>query len=82
MEIEYDREPWIERENIHLEGQLERTKRDLYLQKKMARHYALRNKMARAKLKIALAKIQALKEAKGKYNLDILANASLHASQT
>jgi len=62
MEIEYDWEPWLERENIHLEGELEKTKRDLNLQKKMARHYALRNKIARAKFKRGLAKIQALKE--------------------
>ena len=40
MEISYDREPWLERENVHLEGQLEKTKRDLDLQKKMAKHYS------------------------------------------
>ena len=66
MEIEYDREPWIERANIHLESLLEKSKRDVDLQRKMARHYALRNKIARAKLKRALAKIQSLKEAKDK----------------
>lgn len=66
MEMEYDWEPWLERANINLEGQLEKTKRYLYLQKKMAKHYALRNKITRAKLKRALTKIQALKEEKGK----------------
>ena len=82
MEIDYDREPWLERENIHLEGQLEKTKRDLDLQKKMARHYALRNKIARAKLKRALAKIQELRKEKDKENIDIIVYASLQASQT
>ena len=65
-----------------MEDQLEKTQRDLGLQKKMAKHYALRNQIARAKLKRALAKIQALKEAKGKKNLEILFDASLQASQT
>ena len=48
----------------------------------MAKHYALRNQIARAKLKRALAKIQALMEEKIQENLDILADASLQASQT
>ena len=51
MEIDYDRKSWLERENSHLEDQLEKTQRNLDLQKKMARHYALRNKIVRAKLK-------------------------------
>ena len=66
MEIDYDQEPWIERANMHLEGLLENTKRDLDLQKKMARHYALRNKIARAKLKRSLAKIQASRRKQAK----------------
>ena len=49
---------------MHLEGHLEKTKRDLDMQKKMAKHYAIRNRIARAKLKRALAKIQALKKEK------------------
>ena len=82
MDINYDREPWLERENVHLEGQLEKTKRDLDLQKKMERYYALRNKIARAKLKRSLAKIQALKEAKDKEKLEIISYSSLQSSQT
>ena len=62
---------------MHLEGLLEKTKRDFDLQKKMARHYALRKKIARAKLKRSFENIQALKEAKDKEKLDILADASL-----
>ena len=65
-----------------MEDQLENTQRDLGLQKKIAKHYALRNQIARVKLKRSLAKIQALKEAKGKKNLEILVDASLQASQT
>ena len=61
---------------------MEKTKIDLDLQKKMARHYALRNKIARAKLKRSLAKIQALKEAKDKEKLEIISNSSLQSSQT
>ena len=71
---------WLERASVHLEDQLEKTKRDLDMQKKMARHYALRNKIARAKLKRALAKIQALNEAKEKEKLHILDDVSLQAS--
>ena len=62
--------------------QLKITQRDLGLQKMMAKHYALRKKFARAKLKGALAKIKTLKEEKYQENLGILAEASLQASQT
>ena len=62
---------------MHLEGQLEKTKRDLDLRKNTARHYALRNKIARAKLKKSLAKIQPIKEEKEKEKLEILSDASL-----
>ena len=65
-----------------LRGSLDKTKRDLDLKKNMARHYALRNKIARAKLKRALVKIQSLKEEKYKEKLYILVDASLQASQT
>ena len=33
MEISYDRESLLERENVHLEGQLEKAKRDFDMQK-------------------------------------------------
>ena len=82
IEIDGDRESWLEREKFHLEVQLEKSKRDIDMQKKMARHYAMRNRIARAKLKRALAKIQAQNEVKEKEKLDILADVSLQASQT
>ena len=82
MEIEYDREPWLERENIDLEAKLEKANRDLDIQRKMTKNYARRNQIARAKLKKSLAKIQTLKEEKDQEKLGILAEASLQASQT
>ena len=66
MEIDYDRESWLHRANVHIKDQLEKTKRDLDMKNKMTRHYALRNNIARAKLKRTLANIQSLKEEKGK----------------
>ena len=47
----------------------------------MAKHYALKNKFARAKLKGALTELKALEE-KDKEKLGILVEASLQASQT
>ena len=51
IEIIKDRESWLEKESLHLEGQLEKAKRDTDMQRKMAKHYAMRNRIARAKLK-------------------------------
>ena len=82
IEIAHDWEPWLERENIYLEDKLEKANKYLDLQRKMTKHYAQRNQVARAKLKKAHAKIQALKEEKDQENLGILTEASLQASQT
>ena len=81
MEIAHDQEPWLERAKIDLEAKLKKANQDLDLQRKMTKHYARRNQVARAKLKKAQTKIQALKEAKGQANLGILAQASLQVSQ-
>lgn len=51
---------------------MEKENRDLDLQRKMTKHYALRNQIARAKLKRALAKVQAHKEEKVKKSLTFL----------
>lgn len=61
-----DRESWLERENLNLEGLLEKAKRDTDIQRNMARHYAMRNMIARAKLKRAHTNIRALTESKEK----------------
>ena len=60
---------------------MEKSKRDNDIQRKMDKHYAMRNKIARAKLKRALAKIRALTELKEKEKLNILADFSFQASK-
>ena len=77
MEIEIDRESWLERANIHLEAKLEKANKDLYLQIIMTKHYAQRNQFAREKLIKAQIEIQTLKEEKDQASLGILAQASL-----
>ena len=67
--IDRDRESWLERENLHLESLLEKENKYIDIQRKMAKHYAMRNRIARAKLKHTHAKIMALNEAKEKEKL-------------
>ena len=81
MEIAYDWEPWLEISNIHLEAKLGKANKDLDVQRKMTKHYARRNQVARAKLKKAQTKIEAIKEEKWQVNLGILAQASLQVPQ-
>jgi len=64
----------------HLKNLLEKAKKDNDIQRRMVKHYAMRDKIARAKLKRAHAKIEALTKKEKKKRLDILAEASLHAS--
>ena len=61
---------------------MKKMKRDLGLQKKMAKHYARRNQVAREKLKEALTEIQSLKEGKNQANLELLAQYSQQVPQT
>ena len=75
-------EHWLERINGHLEKLLVKAKKDNDIQRRMANYYAMRNKIGRAKLKRAHAKIEALTKQEEKRRLDILAEASLHASNT
>ena len=81
IEIEHDRESWLERANIHLEVKLEKANKDLDLQRRMTKHYAQRNQFAREKLKKAQNQIQPLKEEKSQVKVSILAQASLQVSQ-
>ena len=78
--VNENREYWLERVNGHLENLLKNSKKDNDIQRKVAKHYAMRDKIARAKLKRAHAKIEALTKQEEKKRLDILAEASLHAS--
>ena len=55
-----NQEYWLERANTHLEDLLSKANRDIDNQRRMAKYYAMRNKIARAKLKRAHAKIEAL----------------------
>ena len=81
MEIAHDWEPWLERAKIHLEAKLKKANQYLDLQRRMTKHYARRNQIARAKLKKAQDKLQALKEERGQARLGILAQSSLQVSQ-
>lgn len=51
MEINEDREFWLENVNFHLEKLLEKSNRDNKLQNKMAIHYYTRNQFAKVKIK-------------------------------
>ena len=72
-------EHWLERVKTHLESLLDKAKRDIDIQIRMAKYYAMRNKIARATPKRARAKIEALTRQAEKRRLDILAKASLHS---
>lgn len=78
--INQDWEYWLDRVNDHLEKLLAKTKKDNDIQRRMEKHYAMRNQIARAKLKRAQAKIEKLTKKEDKRKLYILAEASLHAS--
>ena len=82
MEIEHDRESWLERENIHLEAKLKKENEGLELQRKMTKYYAKKHKLVCAKLKEGLLEAQNLKEAKEHDSLGFLAEASLQLSKT
>ena len=78
QEIENDRETWLERVNIHLEGLIEKANIDKKMLRHMAYHYMTRNKICnirKRKLKARLRK--ALRSKKEQDKLKILAEASL-----
>lgn len=66
--------------NGDLENLLNKAKKDNDIQRRMAKHYAMRDKIAKAKLRRGHAKIEALTKKEEKNRLDILVKASLHAS--
>lgn len=79
-DIAENRESWLERVRTHLETLLGNVNRDVELQRKMAKYYARRNQAVRSKLKRAHEKIDKLTKQEERRRLDILAEASLHAS--
>jgi len=81
QEINDDRESWLERVNIHLEGLLDKADRDRALLRHMAFHYMKRNKVCKARIRNLKAKskkaIRKKKRQKEHDHLQILAKASL-----
>ena len=80
-EINEDREAHLESVNMHLERLLDKADQDLALLRHMAYRYTTRNMSARAWIRSLKAKLRKAtrkeKEAKEKYRLRILAEASL-----
>jgi len=72
-------EHWLERVKNHLESLLDKAKRDTDFQRNMAKYYCRRNQIARANLKTARARIEALTHHEEKKKLELLVEASLHA---
>ena len=81
MVINEKREPLLDRANQHLENILENENKDNDILRKKVKHYAQKDKIAKAKLKRANAKIEALTMKNEKRKLDIPAEASLQALQ-
>ena len=78
LEIEADREAWLERVNIHLEKLLEKAKKEKNMLRHMKNHYWARNHVCTARIKILKAKLKrALKHHKRHDRLNILAKDSL-----
>ena len=76
--IEKDKELWLDRVNIHLEKLLKKAERDNNFHRHMARHYFTRNQIAKVRVKNLRKKLkETLIKLKEKYNLDLLAEASL-----
>ena len=81
QEINEDREAHLESMNMHLERLLDKADQDLALLRHMAYHYRTRNMSARARIRRNKATKEA-KEAKEKYWLRLLAEASLAQHST
>ena len=81
MEIEHNREAWLERANLHLEAKLEKANKDLSLQRRMTEHYKQRNHFARKKLKTVKNKGLTPNDEKYQARLVISPNVSLQVSK-
>ena len=78
MEINENREFWLEKANIHLENHLDKENRYNKMQKHMADHYYTRNQIYKVKVKQLQAKLKkTLNSQKEKGNLELLFYASL-----
>ena len=72
MVINEKREPWLDKANHHLENILEKENGDNDILRRKVKHYAKKEKISKAKLKRANAKIEALTMKENKSKLDIL----------
>lgn len=79
LKIRKDREPWLDRSNIHLERFLEKANKDNDLLRTRVKLHARKERIALAKLKTTNAKIEILTKQGEKLRLDILAKVYLHA---
>ena len=77
-EIENDRETWLERVNIHLEGLIEKANRDKKMLRHMAYHFMTRNKICHMRIRKLKARLRrALEGNKEHDRLKMLAKDSL-----
>ena len=78
MEINVDRESWLDRVNIHLEKLLHKANRDKQILRHMADRYHTRNKICNIKVTELRDKLkETLISQKEKGKLDLLVDASL-----
>lgn len=77
-ELENDRETWLDRVNIHLEGLIEKANRDKMMLRHMAYHYMTHKKICNMRIKKLKARLRRdLERKKEQDNLKILSEASL-----
>ena len=79
MVINENNEPWLDRENQHLEKLLEKENKGNDILRRKVKHYAQKEKIAMAKLKRANEKIEALTMQEEKMKFDTLVEASLQS---
>lgn len=78
QEVVNDREIWLERVNIHLEGLLKKANRDNKMLRHMAHHYLTQNRVCNKRIKHLKARLRtALKGKKKDEKLNIFADVTL-----
>ena len=58
QEIEFDRESWLERTNMHLEKMLEKANKEKKMLRHMAYHYLARNKVCKVRIRTLKARLK------------------------
>ena len=83
QEIEQDKETWLERVDLHLEGLIEKANRDKKILRHMPYHDMIRNKIFNMRIRKLKARLRrALKGKKEQDILKMLAEASLAHQRT